>query len=441
MKASALAALLSLAAGLSQACAAESVFSDSLAVKEPSRAPGKQLDGLPVEAGQGAWKATSNFLFAQDGGLAPSAANGAVAKLDLPEGATAIEISVDCSPKTEKQAWIGVGFNGSSNTSETTWAGGVMLILNDRGYCDVFGDGTKHKLMSKKIDSFNAEGMNKVSLRYDCLSNSVWASVNGVEVLSDCGLNAKGYTPSVSNAGVSCYGASQQARLANFSMKVQSDPERAKKQAQSAPSKGDAYRVLFMGDSITCHQPSEKLKWTLTCGMAASAPENDYVHKLCSKLEAELKGRKVEKTILANGGGVVKNYSGRIKEYRDFQPDLVVIQFGENEKNGKDAFVAEYSALLKDVKSLSPAPQIVCVGIWNPANGGTYAGAIAEMESAVAKMAADNGAAYAPVSSWARNSECFGYGENPGVKWHPNDKGMEGYAESIMDAWRKAKRP
>ncbi len=436
MRAAFLAAFLAFAGAIFQGVAAESSFADSFALKDGSRQAGKPLNGLSVEAGKASWLATGCLAFSQDGAISSSSAGSAAAKLELPEGVSSLELSLDCSPRTEKQAWIGVGLNGTAVTSnETTWPGGLMLILSDKGYATVFIDGTSQKLASKKIDSFKADGLNKLLLRYDSLSNSVWASVNGQELLSDFGLNAKSFTPNVSFAGLSCFGVSAEARMANFSLKVQADPSNAKK--ARALSKGDAYRVLFIGDSITLSMPAEKHKWALTCGMAASIPENDYVHKLCAKLSGELKGRKVEHMVLANGGGVVKNYSGRIREYRDFQPDVVVIQFGENERAGVPVFVTEYTALLNDVKSLSPAPLVLCAGLWNPANGGSYGGASAEMEAAIEKMAKEAGAGFAPVASYARDPECFGFGETPGVKWHPNDKGMQGYADSLFAAWAK----
>ena len=45
------------------------------------------------------------------------------------------------------------------------------------------------------------------------------------------------------------------------------------------------FRILFWGASTTKHPPAEDIGWSGNWGMAASAEENDYVHKLVSYLE------------------------------------------------------------------------------------------------------------------------------------------------------------
>jgi len=59
-------------------------------------------------------------------------------------------------------------------------------------------------------------------------------------------------------------------------------------------------RILFWGASTTKHGPAASLGWYGDWGMAASAEENDYVHKLVSYLEEEYYPSKVTFEIIAN---------------------------------------------------------------------------------------------------------------------------------------------
>ena len=58
-------------------------------------------------------------------------------------------------------------------------------------------------------------------------------------------------------------------------------------------------RILFWGASTTKHTPNASLGWYGNWGMAASAEENDYVHKLVSYLEEEFYPSKVTFEVIA----------------------------------------------------------------------------------------------------------------------------------------------
>jgi FMN phosphatase YigB (HAD superfamily) len=44
-------------------------------------------------------------------------------------------------------------------------------------------------------------------------------------------------------------------------------------------------RVLFIGNSITRHEPAPDIGWYGSWGMAASCEKNDYAHVIISKFE------------------------------------------------------------------------------------------------------------------------------------------------------------
>lgn len=97
------------------------------------------------------------------------------------------------------------------------------------------------------------------------------------------------------------------------------------------------FRVLFVGNSITKHRPKPDIGWNNDCGMAASAPENDYVHLLMKKIREEYQAdasyciataADFEREFFKNGleTNIEKRYSAA-KEYR---PDIMIMFFGAN---------------------------------------------------------------------------------------------------------------
>ena len=50
-------------------------------------------------------------------------------------------------------------------------------------------------------------------------------------------------------------------------------------------TRGGNKKVLFIGNSITRHGPKPEIGWPNDWGMAASAPEKDYVHQTVALLE------------------------------------------------------------------------------------------------------------------------------------------------------------
>ena len=100
-------------------------------------------------------------------------------------------------------------------------------------------------------------------------------------------------------------------------------------------------KVLFIGNSITRHEPKSEIGWDNDWGMAASCRENDYVHVAVRLMEEKL-GR--VNYCVANCGHWELNYYNdeMITDWqraRDFNADIVVVRIGENIWNVKDKFI------------------------------------------------------------------------------------------------------
>lgn len=209
----------------------------------------------------------------------------------------------------------------------------------------------------------------------------------------------------------------------------------------------NAYRILCIGNSITRHGVSQytikKLKWYNEIGMAASCEENDYAHRLGALIQKTIPNRPVElyfanvNTLLAQKGtgpAINKNVP---------HPNLIIIQTGEHEGPGKTkaAIAKAYEAyLLKPCLQLSPCPFIICVGVWYPSDGKPYGGWVRTIDKAYVSACSKYSIPYVSVESLAMDPECRGWGQHPGVKWHPNDKGMKGYAKLLFEAFTQIKK-
>jgi hypothetical protein len=205
----------------------------------------------------------------------------------------------------------------------------------------------------------------------------------------------------------------------------------------------NAFRILFVGNSITRHganaDTKARLGWDHVAGMAATTESNDFAHRLGTLIQKTMPGRKVE---LYFEGVNVKDREPvvPIPDKTIPHPDLVVIQTGEHEAPGKTkGKIAElYEKLqIKPFRDLKPRPMILCAGVWSPSAGTPYTGFKRDVDEAYKEVCSKYDIPYVSVEKLASDPSCHGWGTSPGVKWHPNDKGMEGYASLLFEAYQK----
>lgn len=412
---------------------------DKFTLGNQQRKEADVLNGESAESSNANWKAQPGMKLAAspDGGkLSLTTEKSLAAMVPVPADAVKLRLEADASVDGAK-AWLGLGFSGSGDTGICSWSGGAFVLIDSGGWARVFANGTKIKVGMKKVADFKLGAPQRLKVEYDRKANTLSAWCGELELVKDYALDKDTFRPGMLYAGVSSFGAGPQAWFDNFSLSCTQDATAAK---QAAQKPANTLRILYMGNSITRSYPSEKIKWSITAGMAASSEANDFAHRLAALIAGEKKDQKVEPVFLAHGGGVVTSFGGRVSEYKDLQPDVVVIQLGENDRQemGEAGFASAYETILKDVKSLSPAPLILCTGIWNPGNGGEYAGWAKTIEGTIQRLAEREGAVFVPVAAAARDPKNRGTGETEGVRWHPNDEGMKAYAEALFSAWKKA---
>jgi hypothetical protein len=204
----------------------------------------------------------------------------------------------------------------------------------------------------------------------------------------------------------------------------------------------DDYRIYYIGDSITRHgfnqSTLEKLGWDHVAGMAASSEDKDYAHLLAAKIAKQLSGRKI-RVFFGKGHDSAGALSG-LGAAAAYKPHLVVVQLGEHAKpaGAQRKTREDYDALMQGLLALRPRPLILCTGVWSPQrNHQSYSGWTADVERIQREICLQRKIPFASVEKYALDPRCSGTGASHGVKWHPNDQGMAGYAAELFALFKQ----
>ena len=194
---------------------------------------------------------------------------------------------------------------------------------------------------------------------------------------------------------------------------------------------GKGKRVLFVGNSITRHGIKHDIGWHNDGGMAASSPENDYVHIvarnilqkdseaafcICQVAEWERNCYDGEKTF------------AHFEAARDFHADIIIMRLVENcprDHYNADLFQKEYGKLLSYLDGTGHARIVITTGFWKHIADG-----------AIREYAQKNGYPLAELNDLGEDEsmKALGLFKHSGVANHPGDKGMKAIADRILNA-------
>ena len=186
-------------------------------------------------------------------------------------------------------------------------------------------------------------------------------------------------------------------------------------------------RILIVGNSITRHGPKPEIGWEHDHGMAASAPEKDYVHRLFAMLKES--GKDVYLRV-RHASDWERGFSKRdclpdYQEDKDFQADIVIFRLGEN------VCQADYplfeQAVRKFIEYICPAQSKVVFTTTFWSNG--------FMQRVLQAYAQERGDICVDCSfAVDEKNMALGLFEHKGVAAHPSDAGMEEIAKAIFKA-------
>ena len=198
-------------------------------------------------------------------------------------------------------------------------------------------------------------------------------------------------------------------------------------------TRGGNKKVLFIGNSITRHGPKPEIGWPNDWGMAASAPEKDYVHQTVALLEE--KGVRVD-FAFANFSKWEVNYwddtvLSECDSFLRFKPDVVVIRLGENiwsrPVRPKLEEIELYPRYAKMAASFArDGAQVILTDLFWPHE---------QIDRAICRTADEVGYPLVHLGDLGESDENMAKGlfEHSGVAAHPGDLGMYRIAERIAE--------
>lgn len=192
---------------------------------------------------------------------------------------------------------------------------------------------------------------------------------------------------------------------------------------------GAGKRIMFVGNSITLHGIKKEIGWHIECGMAASKPENDYVHIVMNGANNITDDAAFCICQLSTWEREYKNGKEKHKQLQkahDFNADIIIMRFVENcpaDEFDSKVFKNEYDALFRFLNKSGKAKAIITTGFWrHPA------------DAAIIEYANENQLPLVELGDLGEQDEmkAIGLFEHEGVANHPGDIGMKNIAERIL---------
>ncbi|MCQ2431078.1 MAG: hypothetical protein MJ175_00585 [Clostridia bacterium] len=193
---------------------------------------------------------------------------------------------------------------------------------------------------------------------------------------------------------------------------------------------GKGPRILFIGNSITLHGVAPQIGWNHFWGMAASAREKDYVHRVIAMVKEKHPDAAF---CICQAADWERQYQDGEKTYplyadaRAFGADVLIMRCIENcphQDFDGAVFKQSLSGLLSYLDGKGGAARLMTTGFWRPP-GNAAIMAFAEEKQyplAVLEELGDDPA-----------MKAIGLFEHSGVANHPGDLGMEHIAKRILE--------
>ena len=208
---------------------------------------------------------------------------------------------------------------------------------------------------------------------------------------------------------------------------------------------GKGRKIMLVGNSMTLHGVNEPIGWHRECGMAASAPERDYVHRLQALLAGDCVICICQVSAWERDYKTGSDLLSRYAAARDFGADVVVLRAVEN--CPKDAFDPALfrQALEQLLRYLNPkgGKLVLTTGFWHHPGDDTIRALAQDWKTPLVEPSVGADAHIGPSSvtlvelgdlGERDEMKAIGLYAHKGVANHPGDAGMSAMASRIHAA-------
>ena len=193
-------------------------------------------------------------------------------------------------------------------------------------------------------------------------------------------------------------------------------------------------RIMFVGNSVTKHEPKPDIGWEGRWGMAASAMDKDYVHRTVAR---------VEETGVSAAYCIVQaaiwertyrdcDYDKHFGPARAFKPDIIICVISANIPDAEFEHEAFVENMGKLHRYLADGCDVKIIQTSSAFNNERKSVAIEDYMNRV-------GGDYVYISDLPKSEENLAIGKfwHSGIQYHPGDLGMDRISERIFDKLKK----
>lgn len=183
--------------------------------------------------------------------------------------------------------------------------------------------------------------------------------------------------------------------------------------------------VVILGNSIVAHPVAQEISWNVDWGMAASARDSDFVHRLIYDIHQIDNSVDVQYKNISVFENFYETYDlTQLAKYRN--ADMLIIKISENVKHQtavEKNFALHYDSLIRYLAPTDSTVKIIVDGFWpSPVN------------DIIKDYALKNHYPFVTLPDLFRDdasNSAKGLFKHEGVSNHPSDKGMRNIASRI----------